>query len=85
MKLHVCAVFDTAVGVYTQPVYFRSKGEAIRSFIDAVKDEKSQFSRHAKDYAFVWLGEWDDNTGFFESPMQPHTLLTALEAVSREE
>lgn len=86
MKLVVCTIYDSAAGAYAQPLYFRSKGEAIRSFIDAVKDEKGPFARHAKDYTFMQCGVFDDQTGIFEmmDVGKPVPVISALEAVARE-
>lgn len=80
MKLYVCAVLDKAVGAYTQPFYARSRGEALRSFLDACQEEKSQFRRHADDYVLMMLGSFDDNTGRFDT-IEPLRLVSALECV----
>lgn len=60
-KYLMCAVRDKAVNAFNNPMYFRSKEEAMRSFGDAVRDDKnSQFSQHAKDYSIWHIGYWDD-------------------------
>lgn len=63
MKLVVCSVFDTKVGAYAAPNFFKTKGEAIRAFTDAVVQEGSPFGKHRPDYRFFCLGEFDDSTG----------------------
>lgn len=56
----ICAVKDAAVRAFNQPLFFRSKDEARRSFGDGVADAKSGFASHAADYDLWCLGEWDD-------------------------
>jgi len=86
MKLVVCSVYDSSVGAYLQPFFTRSKGEAIRSFIDAVKEEKGPFNRHKKDFTLMFLGEWDDHdASFAHGDVYATPMLSALEASSREE
>lgn len=83
MKLMLCAVLDKQVGAMTPPQCFRSKGEALRSFMDACAQENGNFNRHAVDYVFVHVGDFDDCTG--ELSGKPVQLVTALECVSRKE
>lgn len=61
----IFSVFDAAVKAYLPPFFARSKGEAIRSFSDAVNTEGHQFKKHSGDYSLWYLGEFDDsNAGF---------------------
>lgn len=64
MILEVYAVHDAAVGAFNAPLFFRSRGEAVRSFQQAVTNENSQFRSHAGDYSFWKIGLYDDDTGF---------------------
>lgn len=72
------AVLDKAVGAFLPPFAQRSKGEAIRSFTDAVNDEKHQFSRHQGDYVLYSIGQFDDATGMFVA-VEPERVIGALE------
>lgn len=63
MRLIVCSVFDSKVGAYATPFFVRTKGEAIRSFEDACKDDKLPFRQHRGDYRLCMLGEYDDSSG----------------------
>lgn len=67
MRLRVYAVLDKAVQAYLNPMCFRSQGEALRSFQDAVAAEGTPFNKHKADYAFCFLGFYDDGLGRFES------------------
>lgn len=66
MRLRLYAVMDKAVQAYNPPMCFRSEGEAIRSFYDAVKQNGTNFNKFKRDYAFCFLGHYDDNLGQFE-------------------
>lgn len=61
----IYSVRDNAVGAYLPPVFFKSKGEVIRSVSDAVNGGDSTFKKHAQDFVLFELGEFDDNTGIF--------------------
>lgn len=63
MKLVLCSVFDVKSAAFSNPQSFRSNGEAIRSFCDAVDDERSQFCKHPSDYVFYKVGYFDDVQG----------------------
>lgn len=63
MKHEIYAVRDSAVGAFNRTLFFRSRGEAIRSFSDAVAKEENGFSTHAGHYDFWYLGYFDDDTG----------------------
>lgn len=78
MRMLVCSVFDTKVGAYASPHFFRSRGEAVRSFMDAVLAEGSPFGRHRGDYRFFLIGEWDDQTAVLVA-IPPEPLLGADE------
>lgn len=82
MKMRVYAVLDKAVAAYLNPLLFRSHGEAVRSFQDAIANEGSQFAKHKSDYAFCHLGFYDDNLGAFDcgAPVVVMEGATALES-----
>lgn len=81
MKMQVFSILDKAVGAYLQPFFCRAKGEALRSFIDAVGDEKGDFCKHPDDYVLFWVSEFDTESGIFLA-MEPQRLLSAREAVT---
>lgn len=81
MLLKVYSVYDSKVGAYLPPIYFRSKGEAIRSFSTAAQDAKHDFGKYGEDYTLFELGEWDDNNGKFNSHLTPIPVGKAIEFV----
>lgn len=65
MKLEAYAVHDSAVGAFNAPMFFRSRGEAVRSFQDACADPKAGFRSHADHYSFFYVGQFDMATAEF--------------------
>lgn len=62
MILEVYAVHDAAIGAFNAPLFFRSRGEAVRAFQNACGTE-ANFKTHAKDYTFWLIGSYDDSNG----------------------
>jgi hypothetical protein len=60
MILQMYSVYDSQTKAYTPPMFFRARGEAIRSFMEACRDEKSNFVKFPNDYSFVYCGTFDD-------------------------
>lgn len=61
--LLVCAIMDSKVGAFSPPMHFRSKGEAVRAFLDALKDDNTTLSKHPRDYQLFLIGTFDDLNG----------------------
>lgn len=78
----VFSVFDTKAGAYGQPWFMDTTGMAIRSFIDAANDEKSQLHRHADDFVLFELAEYDEVSGQFLNLDAPISHGTALKYIS---
>jgi len=81
MKMLVCSVRDGAVMAFLPPFFTRSKGEAVRSFMEACNNREHQFNKHAHDYVLYHLGEFDDHSGMFVS-IEPFRLLSGLECLA---
>lgn len=79
MKLEVFSVFDSSVGAYLQPMFFRSKGEAIRAFGSAVASTEHHFNKHAPDFTLFHVGTWDDERCIFSSLPTPVSIGIAVE------
>jgi hypothetical protein len=80
MNILVYSVYDAGVKAFGQPLFFRAEGEAIRSWLDACADEKSNMFRHAGDYSFFRLGSYDDAFGQFANAPTPELVMSALQA-----
>lgn len=83
MKMEAYSVFDKAVNAFMAPFFCRSRGEALRSFISAVNDEKGPFALNLPDYTLYYIGLWDDASGSLTSPDRPDKVLSAPEASHR--
>lgn len=63
MILQICAVRDSAVDAYGQPIFVKAIGEAIRSFGDEANRDGSPIKAHPADYELFHIGNYDDSTG----------------------
>lgn len=84
MKLLCFSVYDSAVKAYMPPYYGRAKGEAVRSFMQACSEEKSNFRVNAADFALFYIGVFDDSSGMFEPTKMPERVITAVECLPDE-
>lgn len=74
----VFAVYDNAVKAFMTPFIQQSQGQAIRGFMDACDDEKTNLSRHPEDYTLFQIATYDDANGRYENLDTPEALGTAL-------
>lgn len=79
MKLVMIAVYDRKAGVYSHPQYFRSNGEAIRAFTDAVNAEGTAFKKFPGDYSLHKVGEFNDDDGAVR--VEKYALVEGLQVV----
>lgn len=77
-KLQIFAVFDKKAIAYAYPTFAHQKGQAIRSFENAVNDDKTQFAHNPEDFSLWHLGEWDDVTGIITPLTAPQHIEEAL-------
>lgn len=83
MILECYSVFDKAVGAFMPPFYAKSRGEALRMFMDACADTNSSLHKHPGDYTLFRCGEFEDGVGIFAS-REPERVLGALECLAVE-
>lgn len=80
MKYKVYSVFDSKAEAYMRPMYFQTKGLAIRSFSEAVNDGgKSDISKYPADFVLFELGDFDELSGTFLLHKCPISVGVALE------
>lgn len=79
MKLQVFSVFDSKVGAFATPFFVPTRGAAVRSFMDACRDETLPFKKHPGDYRLFHLGEFDDNAGLLAALSKPDPVMGADE------
>lgn len=69
MRYKVLAIRDRAIDSYGQPFFSASVGGAVRSFSDELNRvaENNQLNKHPDDFDLFLLGEFDDQTGEFDT------------------
>lgn len=80
MIYELFAVRDNAVEAFLPPFHVRSRGEALRSFSEAVNKGDHQFSNHPDDYVLYHLGKFDDASGVIAA-VEPTRIVSAREAL----
>ncbi len=75
------AVWDAAAEAYLPPFFVSTKGQAIRSFSDAVNEAGHQFALHAKDYTLFHIGSFDQGKGVLSGVNPPDSMGNALQFV----
>lgn len=79
MKKLIYAVYDSKVESYLQPLFFQSKGEAMRSWQTAANDQNTMMCQHPEDFTLFELGSYDEQTGKFENHNTPISVGVAIE------
>lgn len=76
------AVHDLKAESFGSVLFFRTKGEAIRSFTDEVNRPESQVGKYASDYTLYALGEYDQSSGRVTglNPVEP--VVSAIECLN---
>lgn len=65
MKTKVCVIYDSKIGYYESPMFFRTRADAIRAFSDVANDTGTKFFKHGGDFTMFEVAEYDDETGSF--------------------
>ena len=63
--LIVCAVKDNVAKCFSEPFFVPHIGAAIRSFVDASKNERSNISKSVSDFDLYHIADYDPNNGEF--------------------
>lgn len=77
-RLLLCSVFDAKAEAFMQPVFVQAKGQAIRSFSDAINDASTNFGKHPEDYTLFVVGEWDELDGTLYPAPAPECIVTGI-------
>lgn len=73
-KLIVLSVYDSKVQAFAQPFFMRTRGEALRGWIDVCNDVSTQFYKYPEDFSLMELAEYDESTGRFDNLPAPSNL-----------
>lgn len=85
MIYKVFAVYDSKVKAYMQPFFMQTEGQAIRSWVDAVNDQSTQFYKHPEDFTLFLISEYDEESGKFKNCGTPEAKGLALELIRPKE
>lgn len=79
--LKMFTVYDSKVNAYLNPIFLRSKGEAIRVFTETVNSSDHMIAKNPEDYTLFELGSWDECSCKFVLNSTPISVGLALEFV----
>lgn len=79
MISQIMSVRDSKTEVFSQPMFFVTKGVALRAFMDEVQRAGSDVSKHPEDFSFWHLGSFDDTTGDFIPLAAPDRIALAID------
>jgi len=79
MKLLLFTLFDACAEYYHNPVYARTRAEAIRSLVLAVSDPSTQYAQHAEHFTLFELGTFEPLTAKLELHQAPVHVINAWE------
>lgn len=85
MQWILCAIRDSKAELYGRLTMFRTRGEAIRGFIDEcnrAQDGNVLYS-HAEDFTMEMVGIFEDGTGAIEG-CRAHVLVRGVDVRSRD-
>jgi len=80
MILKVFTLQDLKAGMFMQPFFFPSVGQATRFIQDMASDMQNILARHPGDFVLYQVGEWDDASARFtcEHPVHIAAVTTLL-------
>lgn len=70
MKLILFSIFDAKMAEFSSPFFEKKENAAVRNFSDWVNDgsdPRNMLFKHSADYVLWRIGEFDTETGVFES------------------
>lgn len=79
MLMTVFAIYDTGISTWRVPIFARNRGEILRSWVEAVNNQKNEFCKHPSDYTLFEIGTWDDDKCKFDLHKTPISLGMAIE------
>lgn len=84
MKFKICSVWDSKVEAYLPPLFFKSRGDFLRSFAEAANDLKSNIGKYPGDFTAFEVGTWDDSNSSFDLYKTPVSLGLGVEFVKTQ-
>lgn len=85
MLHEVYAVYNSKAKFFNQPFTSKTDGEAERSFEQAVNDPQTFINRYPEDYDLYYLGQFDDNTGKYQTLKTPEHKFKAVQLLKAKD
>lgn len=82
MQNLVFVVYDAKAGFYKSPFIMRSKGEAVRAFMDIANNKDNDIGKHPEDYVLYYIADFDEIKGQY-TPREPECIGKAIEYVAK--
>lgn len=82
MKRILVSVFDEASKIWSLPRPAIQKADALRSFVDEVKNPESFVSKHSEDFSLYEIAIHDDETGLIHAHEKPQLIDRAKNYIS---
>ena len=69
MRREIYLIRDTALDAFLVPMFFQSRGAAMRAFADEVNrvDPQNTMNAHPEHFQMYYAGIYEDTRGIFES------------------
>lgn len=70
--LILTTIRDIKTGSYSQPMAYKSAGEALRSFADICSDSNTLLNKHPKDFSMLRIGTYDQSNALINVEQPSH-------------
>lgn len=81
MKQLIFAIFDLKSNMHLNPMFFITKGQAMRALGDMANDKQTIIGQHPEDYQLRCIGTYDVTTGHIEGYDHPEPICMASDHV----
>lgn len=81
MNQLLISVRDLKAEFFSPPMLVRTKGEAVRTFSDAVNSKDHQFAWHPEDFCLCLLGTMDISTGLVVAELSPVVIVSGFDVM----
>ena len=78
------SIYDQKAGVFNNPFYKTTHGEAERDFTTAVNDEKTTLNQYPTDFDLYYLGDYNDQDGKFTTLDTPQHVVKAVQVLRQK-
>lgn len=79
--MKVFCVYDCKVESYGSPFFYKTKGDALRSFSEVANDTKTQIGKYPADFTLFELGDYFEENAKFSIHATPIAIAVAVEFV----